>query len=185
MRPLQGNDVTDFHQKGGDLWAWVRFILDQQRPQLLTIAPIPTCVSICRFPNFSDLYQRLNAALAGDSDAAPLVVQFEAAMEEALEVLAAATGCPDDEAEMLLAGWDVFVAHYDRAVDLVLWQQAHAEAMRRWPDAPPPMTPCRPFGTAEHHHFWRRLDQWDSGWICAICHPPPPDVEVATWEIPA
>jgi hypothetical protein len=65
------------------------------------------------------------------------------------------------------------------------WALEFAEALRRWPDNPPPMKPCRSFGSGEHRRFWRRMDEWDSGWICAICYPPPSDVEVDTWEIPA
>jgi hypothetical protein len=64
------------------------------------------------------------------------------------------------------------------------WAQELAKALQRWPDDPPPMTPCRPLGAGEHRRFWRRLDKWVSGWICAICHPPPPGVEVEVWEVP-
>jgi hypothetical protein len=74
------------------------------------------------------------------------------------------------------------LADYDGSPEGVL---KVAEALRRWTDIPPPMKPCRPFGTGEHRRFWRRMDEWDSGWICAICYPPPPGVEVETWKIPA
>ena len=42
--------------------------------------------------------------------------QLEARLERGLEVLEAATGCSDAEAERLLAYWDVVNAEYDAAV---------------------------------------------------------------------
>ena len=54
------------------------------------------------------------------------------------------------------------------------------EALSRWPDDPPPLAPCRPFGTGNHTRFWRRPT---GGWVCERCHPPPPGVEPKTWSL--
>ena len=61
------------------------------------------------------------------------------------------------------------------------WARELAEALRRWPDEPPPVMPCRPFGTGRHTRFWRHPK---GGWVCSTCHPPHPNMEVETWEIP-
>ncbi len=42
---------------------------------------------------------------------------LEARLEHGLEVLAAATGCDDAEAERLLAYWDALNAEYDRVME--------------------------------------------------------------------
>lgn len=57
---------------------------------------------------------------------------------------------------------------------------ARAEALRRWPDDPPPSKPCRPFGTGNHRKFWRRPT---GGWVCATCHPAHPDQESEQWTL--
>jgi 5S rRNA maturation endonuclease (ribonuclease M5) len=64
------------------------------------------------------------------------------------------------------------------------WALEVAGALKRWPDDPPRMKVCRPFGTGEHRRFWRRPDAQAGGWVCASCHPPRPDVEVEFWTIP-
>jgi len=53
-------------------------------------------------------------------------------------------------------------------------------ARERWPGDPPPVTPCGWFGT--HRRFWRHPQA--GGWLCAICYPAPPGVQVDTWAIP-
>ena len=53
-------------------------------------------------------------------------------------------------------------------------------ARERWPGDPPPVTPCGWFGT--HRQFWRHPQGGE--WLCAICHPAPPGVQVETWAIP-
>jgi len=49
-------------------------------------------------------------------------------------------------------------------------------ARERWPDDPPPVTPCGWFGT--HRQFWRQPQ--GGGWLCAICYPAPPGAQVET-----
>ena len=102
VRSLQGNDLTDFHQAGGNLRAWVMYHLD-----------------------------RLDAETDPQS-------------------VTAATG------------------------------RSQSKALTRWPDDPPPVEPC---GMSERHRrFWRRPT---GGWVCAVCHPAPPGLEVGTWTLPA
>ena len=79
--------------------------------------------------------------------------------EALLSEMAAATGCDDAKAERLLARWEV---------------------LDRWPDDPPPLTPCGWFRT--HRRFWRRPE---GGWVCTTCHPAPPGLQVEIWELPA
>ena len=57
---------------------------------------------------------------------------------------------------------------------------AREEALRRWPQDPPPTKPCRPFGTGNHRTFWRRPG---GGWVCMTCHPPHPDLEIEEWTL--
>jgi hypothetical protein len=48
MRPLEGNDVTDFYLAGGDLRAWVAFYL--ARLELDTTTPAPGWPKTLIFP---------------------------------------------------------------------------------------------------------------------------------------
>jgi len=103
VRPLQGKDLTDFAQAGGDLRAWATYHLER----LALDAP--------------------GDALGGDPPAdrpEPAgarriegLESTEAGLSAALAILEAATGCDDAEAERLLAHWDGLNTEYDQVVE--------------------------------------------------------------------
>lgn len=74
VRPLQGNDLTDFHQAGGDLRAWVTYHLErleaEARPQSrdCVTSPIPTPSPVGR-ENLEAEAQALLDRLNQDSEA--------------------------------------------------------------------------------------------------------------------
>ena len=112
------------------------------------------------------------------------------AMRKAKELLAICDGSREwaqQWAELAeRAGWPCWgMSWREWAADVA---QGHSrrkvEALARWPDDPPPMEPCRPFGAGEHRMLWRRPDKWGGGWVCTVCYPAHPDVEVETWEMP-
>ena len=85
VRPLQGNDLTDFHQAGGDLRAWIEYHLRV------------------------DVVERQTADQAADlreNTTRLTALETEARLELLLAEMEAATGCDDAEAERLLARWE-------------------------------------------------------------------------------
>ena len=88
VRPLQGNDLTDFHQAGGDLRAWVtyhveRLALDNPPAEPVRIDTLPPTT---------------------------------AGLDRALTILEAATGCADAEAERLSGEWDALNRRYTNSL---------------------------------------------------------------------
>ncbi len=95
VRPLQGNDLTDFHQAGGDLHAWVAYHLEQLvSDKILAKRPKPV-----------QLIETLPPTPAG--------------LERALALLESATGCPDAEADRLLAHWDELNVRCNHEVEVL------------------------------------------------------------------
>jgi DNA primase len=94
VRPLQGNDLTDFHQAGGDLRAWVSYHLGQ-----LESVASPSAAQAC------------SARSEGRS-----VLEIEADLATVLDEMASAGDGNDDVAEGLLARWCELNREYDAAV---------------------------------------------------------------------
>ena len=106
-------DVNRMLQDGADVRRWIA-------------AGVGLSTSF-RFPDYAGLLECLDRARAGQELAAPLVERFEAVMDEALAVLGEATGCPDEEADRLLAEWDRLNAGYSEVVDLAGLEEARRE----------------------------------------------------------
>jgi hypothetical protein len=67
VRPLQGNDLTDFHQAGGDLRAWVIYYLERLAQDASEEAvPIAS-------PDYQDLEDHLELVRHGMESAANLM----------------------------------------------------------------------------------------------------------------
>jgi DNA primase len=104
VRPPQGNDVTEYHQAGGDLRAWVSYYLER----LDASQASQSAETVAERPDVAAAQARHIEGLEAS----------EAGLEAALAVLEAATGCPDEEAERLLAEWDTLNERYTEAVGL-------------------------------------------------------------------
>jgi hypothetical protein len=92
VRPLQGKDLTDFHQAGGDLRAWVTYHLER-----LDAPGAP--------PGGQAKASTGEAARTSPSGQQGKPADLQARMEALLAELEAATGGPDDVAEELLGRW--------------------------------------------------------------------------------
>ena len=135
----------------------------------------------------------------------PLPIQDLEALLAELERLDTAGDRTDEQIDALMAKWERLSpppsggngrgecdfdeggngAGGDNAGDLVASSCHHTAALERlarerWPDDPPPVIPCGWRGN--HLAFWRRPT---GGWVCAICHPLPPGLEVERWTLPA
>jgi hypothetical protein len=53
IRPIDGNDITDFHQAGGDLRAWIKYHLERDAVKLIE-AELPTPLAIRRYAEIAD-----------------------------------------------------------------------------------------------------------------------------------
>jgi hypothetical protein len=53
IRPIDGNDITDFHQAGGDLRAWIEYHLENDAARLIE-AGLPTPLAIRRYAEIAD-----------------------------------------------------------------------------------------------------------------------------------
>lgn len=127
-RVPDGKDVTEFHQAGGDLRAW---ILDCVGDGVDPSAPWKTTLSLpgdtplgVPAGNWERREGRIVATYTRQEliDAVGLALEqkraaLEGRLERGLAVLADATGCDDEEAERLLAHWDGLNAEYGRVVD--------------------------------------------------------------------
>lgn len=76
--------------------------------------------------------------------------------------------------------WQEWVHDVTQEAEVRRAEALREEALSRWPDDPPPMAPCRPFGAGNHTTFWGRPT---GGWVCATCHPPPPGIGVDEWTL--
>lgn len=182
VRPLQGNDITDFYLEGGDLRAWVIYHLDRMGVDL----------------GFNSVERRR----AGHPDHE---FQRSGIEHRADDVLARCEGSENwtrEWAQLAEAvGWSCFgmtwqewaaeVRDYlDETVKAENAQIPDAEGEPQElvhaakatqcrsgmadQDGDLPTEPCRSFGMGEHRFFWKG----PGGWICAVCHPPAlPDVD--------
>ena len=127
-RVPDGKDVTEFHQAGGDLRAW---ILDCIGDGVDPSASWKTTLSL---PGDTPLGVPVGNWERGDGrivatytrqelvDAVGLAMEekravIEARLEQYLTVLAEATGCDDAEAERLLSHWESLNAEYAHVMD--------------------------------------------------------------------
>jgi DNA primase len=94
VRPLRGNDLTDFHQAGGDLRAWVTYHLEQME----NIVSPPAAQACC------------------DRSEERGLLEIEADLTTVLDEMASAGDGDDDVAEQLLARWRELNREYDAAI---------------------------------------------------------------------
>lgn len=137
VHPLRGRDLTDFHQAGGNLRAWVVYHLERMSHD--------TSESTETVEEHWELGETGHKMSRGRTDEMDDMIRIEVPTHASSELI-----------------------------------MALAEAHSRWPEDPPPTEPCGWFRT--HRRFWRRPS---GGWECATCYPPPPELEVEMWEIPA
>jgi hypothetical protein len=187
VRPLQGNDLTEFHLSGGNLRLWVSHHLDQVGAVVEPESPVSDAPSApsATSPQTIDerahwLYNNCDGSREWAESWADLAREagwpcYGMTWSEWVEDVAPSLqpmvqpqpGSASDSTE---GPSGCRVAGRDND------EQTSGE---RGQDDGRPTEPCRPFGMGEHRRFW----EGPGGWICAACHPPPhPDV--TTWELP-